>query len=451
MSSCAPFPRGLILVGLATGLRLLLPVLLNAADGTPVSALEQGRPVQALTEATPDWFTIGAQFRFRFENRTGNGFREDSSQDFGLSRLLLDIDVKPKEWLDFHFQGQDARAPGLENAAPIFRDPFDVRRAWVQLGASEKGWIRARVGRQELKYGGQRLVGPLDWLNTARQFDAVKVNIGSADLNVDFFASSVVVIDPGDFNKHRDGNNLHGAYANLNRFAAGGTLDAYSMWKTTPLVIGSLGRAGDADLWTTGFRYTRKLDGGFDIETEMAAQNGSFAQDEIAAWGAYGVLGYSPNGWKGKPRLSAEYQYGSGDNDPHDSKMGTFDQLFPTGHLYQGTADRIGWRNVSDVRVGVSTQVAPKLSANFDYFSFWLANKNDSLYAVNGAVAVRAPAGGARNSHVGQELDAILTWRLVGHATIGGGLGYFFTGKFLQETTPGHRHTFGYLFVNYML
>ena len=220
---------------------------------------------------------------------------------------------------------------------------------------------------------------------------------------------------------------------------------------STPLVVGSLGRTGDADLLTTGFHYKRKLEGGFDVETEVATQTGSFARDDISAWGAYGILGYAPKDVALSPRLSLEYQYGSGDDDPNDSTMGTFDQLFPTGHLYQGTADRIGWRNVSDVRAGVQLKLHPKLSGSLDYFSFWLANRNDGLYAVNGRLAIASPEGGAQNSHVGQELDWTFVWKPAAHVALGGGIGYFFTGKFLQETTPGHRHTFSYLFLNYVL
>ncbi len=433
---------------------LFLFVLLPAVPSVkaePADGEDLPRPVQTLSQESPDWLTVGAQYRFRFENRTGAGFRENNADGYGLGRLLVDVDVKPVSWLQFHFQGQDARAPGKKNANPVFRDPFDVRQAWVQLGDTEKGWIRVRVGRQELKYGGQRLVGPLDWTNTARQFDAAKVNIGKKDLNIDFFAASVVVVDQNAPNRRRDGNNLHGAYANLNRFAGGGTLEAYGLWKTTTLVRGSQGRFGDADMYTTGFRYTRPLGAGFDVETEMARQTGQFAFDDISAWGGYWILGYKPPGWAADPRFSLEYQYGSGDADPNDSTMGTFDQLFPTGHLYQGTADQLGWRNVSDVRAGVAIKPVPKVTLTFNYFSFWLANRNDNLYSVSGRVSVRSPEGGADNSHIGQELDTILVWKPAAHVALGGGFGYFFTGRFLEQTTPGRRHTFGYMFLNYTL
>jgi hypothetical protein len=87
----------------------------------------------------------------------------------------------------------------------------------------------------------------------------------------------------------------------------------------------------------------------------------------------------------------------------------------------------------------------------FDHFSFWLANRNDNLYAVNGSVAVAVPEGGAADTYVGQEIDAILSWKPEEHVTVGAGAGYFIPGRFLKDTTPGDRHTFGYLFLNYVL
>ena len=289
------------------------------------------------------------------------------------------------------------------------------------------------------------------WTNTARQFDAAKLTVGKKDLHVDLFAASVVVIDPNGFNKHRDGNNLHGAYAILNSLLDKGALEVYTLWKTNPRVFDALGRPGDQNLYTIGFRFERPLGAGFALETEWARQYGRFAVEDVSAWGAYGVLSYTPPRSIWSPRFSTEYQYGSGDGDPADGSRETFDQLYPTGHLYQGAADRIGWQNVKDVRVGVALKPHAKLGLNLDYFTFWLADKHDHLYAVNGTIAVRAPEGGARSSHVGQEMDAILTWKPAAHATIGGGLGYFFTGDFLKETKLGHRHIFNYLFLNYVL
>jgi hypothetical protein len=437
---------------LAHGVLFAMVVAAAALGQGPLGdPIERGRPIAQLQKDAPRWFELGVAYRFRFEGREGNGFKRDSGESYGLSRALVEVGVKPKPWLNFRFQGQDARAPGKDNATGLFRDPFDVRQAWVQVGDAENGILHVRIGRQELLYGKQRLVGPLDWTNTARQFDAAKLTIGRKALHLDLFAASVVVIDPGELNKRRDGSNLHGACGTLDGLLDKGALEVYTLWKTNPRVVDALGRLGDEDLYTSGFRFERPLGAGFDMETEWARQYGRFAAEDVSAWGAYGVLGYTPPGWRWSPRFSAEYQFGSGDGDATDSRRGTFDQLYPTGHLFQGTADRIGWQNVKDARAGVSLKPHAKLGVTFDYFNFWLANRRDHLYAVNGAVSVRAPEGGARSSRVGQEADAILTWRPAAHATVGGGLGYFFTGDFLKETTPGRRHAFTYLFLNYVL
>ena len=409
------------------------------------------RPSNALNRATPDWLTIGSSYRFRMEGRTGIGYQSGADDAYGLGRMNVNVGIKPKPWLNLYFQGQDSRAPGKENPAGFFRDSFDIRQAYVELGNQETYKTSLRVGRQELKYGAQRLIGPLDWGNTARQFDAVKVTFGGTDTNVDLFAASVVRIDPDGLNRRRDGQNLHGAYAALNKLMPNTTFETYLLWKTTPLVIGESGSPGDADIYTAGFRLVKPLPKGFDAETEVAGQFGSFAGDDVSAWGAYGILGYTAGSFPWKPRFSVEYQYGSGDDDPTDGKRGTFDQLFPTGHLYQGLADQVGWRNVSDVRAGVALELHSRLRLNFDYFSFWLANGNDHFYGVGGAVAVRRPMQGAGNKHIGEEFDAILVYKPAPHVTFGGGVGRFFPGAFLKQSTPGAAHTFPYVFVNYVL
>ena len=412
---------------------------------------EGQRFIRDLDRNTPEWLSLGVTYRVRAEGRRGNGFKEGNDDAYGLGRLLVDIGVKPSSWLRFHFQGQDSRAPGKQNAGPVFRDPFDVRQGWVEIGDPERGWVRLRAGRQELNFGAQRLVGPLDWTNTARQFDAAKLTFGKKDLNVDLFASSLVELDPDGFNRSGRGQDLHGAYGNLNRLVGKGALEPFMLWKVNLRDVTEAGSIGRADIYTGGFRFVRPLPGNFDFQAEFARQFGSVLTDDISAWGAYGVLGHTLKQVAWTPRVSIEYQYGSGDPNPNDGKRQTFDQLYPTGHLYQGTADRIGWRNVKDVRGGVDFKPHPKFSFKIDYFSFWLANRNDHLYAVNGKIAVPAPAGGARNSHVGREIDAILTWKPAGHIALGAGVGHFFPGKFLKQTTPGAGHTFPFVFLNYVM
>ena len=56
-----------------------------------------------------------------------------------------------------------------------------------------------RVGRQELLYGSERLISPLDWANTRRTFEGFKFFWQGQDWNVDFFATRPVIVDPIHF------------------------------------------------------------------------------------------------------------------------------------------------------------------------------------------------------------------------------------------------------------
>jgi hypothetical protein len=207
----------------------------------------------------------------------------------------------------------------------------------------------------------------------------------------------------------------------------------------------------DADTYTAGFRFVRPLPAGFDYAMEMARQGGSYGGDDISAWAGYWILGYTPKGMALKPRFSAEYAFASGDENPADGKRGTFDQLYPTGHLYHGVADQVGWRNISDVRGGVALAVLPKVNLAVDVFSFWLADRHDHLYNAGGAPIVRAPAGGADSTHIGKEFDVTVVYKPAGHVTLGAGYGYLWPGKFLKQNSPGSGTSFPYVFLNYVL
>ena len=409
------------------------------------------RPAALATAETPDWLTLGASFRTRVEGRTGIGFREGVEDGYGLTRVRLDIGVRPKPWVGFFVQAQDSRAPGKNNATAFFRDPFDLRQAYVDLGDSEKGWVRARAGRQILLYGAQRLIGPLDWGNTARVFDAAKLTLGKKDMSVDIFAASVVVNDPGNFNRRRDGENLHGIYGQLNKLFPKTTFEPYLLWKTSTRVLGEVGPLADADIYTAGFRVVRPLPAGFDVAAEYANQTGSWGGDDVSAWAGYGILGYTCDAVALDPRFSIEYSYATGDSDPTDGKHETFEQLYGTNHLFYGLVDLVGWKNIKNLRSGLELKPHDQLKLQFDLHHFWTASPNDHLYSAGGAIVVRAPDGGSPESFIGREFDITLSYKPKPHVTLGGGYGRLFPGPFIKQSRPGASTSFPFVFVNYVL
>lgn len=399
----------------------------------------------------PDWLSLGGELRFRGEVRRSLGYEAGRNDSYGLARVRLDIGVKPAKWLKFGFQGQDARAPGIRDSIPnigAFSDGFDVRQAYSQIGGDDSP-VTVTVGRQLLAYGDQRLVGALDWANTARVFDAVKVRVQGAGSAVDIFSASVVQNDPSRrINQSAEGNNLHGIYGSFKRVIPNVILEPYVLWQTTPVVANELNIRGDLDRYTAGMRVWNDDLGAWDYNAAFVRQWGSMANAPIEAWGYYAELGHTFDASLA-PRLFAEYTFGSGDEDPNDGKVGGFVDIYPTAHRWYGYNDLVGWRNVKNIRLGTQLWPSSKVRLQFDFHSFWLANKRDALYNVGGRLSVRAPEGGAAETKIGDEVNATVTYnvnKLIGIEAVAG---YMFPGPFLKANSPGHGNTFTYLSIIY--
>ncbi|HLP78778.1 MAG TPA: alginate export family protein, partial [Candidatus Paceibacterota bacterium] len=142
----------------------------------------------------------------------------------------------------------------------------------------------------------------------------------------------------------------------------------------------------------------------------------------------------------GTPRLALEYCFGSGDSDPNDGTHGTFDQLYPTGHKFQGYMDLASWQNIHDVRGIFTIKPTPRLSLALEGHLFWLADTHDNFYN-KGGVARGAGAnanGFGRNpsysSFVGTEINLVAGYALTKFATLEAGYGHFFTGDYVDST-----------------
>src|SRR5687768_9316055 len=189
----------------------------QAPQQTPATAA-QAPPVARVpvfnraNEALPAWLRVRGEFRERMEGFDSLGFTEARDDLYWLSRFRFNATVTPSKVLSFQAQVQDARV-AKKTVGPTgapFKAPFDLRTAFADVG-SATGPISARVGRQELVYGEQRLVGHVSWLNAARTFDAAKVTFRTKAFQVDAFGASVVRILDGTFDRSGAGNRFAGA------------------------------------------------------------------------------------------------------------------------------------------------------------------------------------------------------------------------------------------------
>ena len=397
----------------------------------------------------PSWLRVRGEFRERVEGVEGLGFEASRDDLYYLSRLRLDATVTPTKLLSFQVQAQDARV-AKKTVGPTgtpFKAPFDLRQAFADVGNAQSK-IGVRVGRQELAYGDQRLVGHLSWQNAARTFDAAKVSIRGDRVQLDLFGASVVRILDDDFDRSGSGNRFTGAYAVASSLIPKASVEPYVFWKRDRNLRSELSTVGSLNLTTIGVRWVGKLPANLEYNTDTAVQTGSLAGDEVRAWAGHYML-RSPAATTHALRASTEFNYASGDADPADGRRGTFDQLYPTGHDKYGLADQVGWRNIRHLRAGVEFTPLKHLPIVANYHSWWLNEKRDGLYSAAGALLARVAAGAA-SGPVGQEIDIQATRFVTPQLQLAAGYAHVLPGKFLRQATPGASSSHPYVMATYV-
>jgi hypothetical protein len=429
---------------------------------TPLSSTVRAQSVQTpktpsvpivnrANDALPTWLRVRGEFRERMEGFTGSGFTEDRDDLFWLSRLRVSAAVKPSRRLSFAVELQDARVgrKSVGSTGAPFRAPFDLRAAYAEIGDVLRDTVSAKVGRQEIFFGDQRLVGHLNWTNAARTFDAARVTLRFGAVSVDAFAASVVRIEQDGFDSSGNGNRFSGAYATFKSLVPRSSLEPYAFYRIDRNLLSEAGTPGSLGAATIGARWVGQLPARLDYNIEMAGQTGSLGSDDVRAWAGHWQLRES----FGDPlatRVTGEFNYATGDKNGADGRRGTFDQLYPTGHDKYGLSDQIGWRNIRHVRAGVELVPFKKVTLTANYHSWWLAEPTDALYNAGGVVLARV-TGTAAHTHVGQELDIQAAKALTPQIVLSGGYAYLVPGGFLKEATPGHSYGAPYVMVTYVL
>ena len=81
------------------------------------------------------------------------------------------------------------------------------------------------------------------------------------------------------------------------------------------------------------------------------------------------------DGWQ--PRLWAEYNFATGDRDPSDNHLETFQNLFPTNHRFYGYMDLFSWQNLHNPMLSLRVAPLKSVTVQLDHHAFWLASTDD--------------------------------------------------------------------------
>jgi len=263
---------------------------------------------------TQEW-SFGGSVRYRNE-----AINKDFSDSTGFNylnyqRTRLNVKYK-KENATVFFQMQDSRVLGTETHTLTdgSADALDMHQAYVQL--SNSGPFALKIGRYEIAYGSQRIIGPVGWHNIGRSFDGITFTHKMTDGTiVDYFNLKLIEGYPIE---EKEDINVRGLNA---KFGEG-----------IPFLREGL-FVQDKDRLTVLLTLTQKMNN-LRFNGEVGYQSGKMDDQSLGGWMVSAKGFYKIN--------SVTFHLGvdivSGD-DPSSMKNESFNTLFGTNHKFYGHMD----------------------------------------------------------------------------------------------------------------
>jgi hypothetical protein len=353
--------------------------------------------------------SLGGQMRWRYHNEIGMGQQagatrfQDTENHFGLGRLRLYADWQVNNRMRFFAEGIYADVIGGNDEyinRGIDSNRGDFLNLFADINLDDRTTVR--VGRQELLYGAQRLVSPLDWANTRRRFDGVKTMSKFDNFKLDTWYTQFVPVVPTEFDTPDEDRHFWGAYGTLTGLE-NKTVDLYYLGLND-----NRGANGTEAVHTFGSRIQGNTQSKLLYEFEGMVQNGSrdLTDQSLTAWALTGGLGYKFAERPWKPALWFFYDYASGD-DPTGGSFTRFNDLFPLGHKYLGFIDAVLRRNIISPNVRLAMSPTKKLGLLLWYHNFRAADPDDTILSLGGT-----PAQNTASADFGNELDFVATYKV---------------------------------------
>lgn len=375
---------------------------------------------------------VGAQYFARGELRDNADFSMPAGDlAVGIEhRARLTVRGSAFERVGVLLELQDVRGWGSEPSTTTVTPNTGLHQGFIDFRATS--FLDVRVGRQELSYGEERLIGSLDWAQSARAFDGVFARVTASEhLTVDVFgmllrASAWVTPDAGGNRFMMSGSYFTGAVARARWEAKG--FDVYALGLLEDPGTAAVGPKPDSNRLTVGLRAFANVSR-LALVGEGVFQTGVVGHSTVLAGAFAGKATWVFAAW-GLPYLLFEASGASGDASPGDATVSTFHQLFPTGHTHLGFMDYVGWQNVVGLRGTIGFRPAgAHVWLDVHHFTAWAPQ--DAWYAANGSVFIAADPL-RLTADRGTELDLSATLPLLANLALAGGAGVFLPGAGAQ-------------------
>ncbi len=385
------------------------------------------------------YFSIGGETRQHYERVENDNWGETTEDKSGyyLQRYMLHGDLHLNKRVRFFGQIQSGIETGrLAGPRGVDEDELDLHQFFADyfLKQSSNDSFLLRVGRQELIFGSRRFVNYRERPNVRLSFDAFKFEWTSGLWKTSGFVSKQVEIDRHVFdNDFARGASFWGLYTVRKKPGViPGNLDFYYFGldkKSAVFVQGT----DDEQRHSLGVRWWGNR-GALDYNFEYIRQFGGFGNGDINAFTFASDTGYT---WRFQPhklRISFRGDISSGDDNPNDSDLETFNLMFGKGkHL--GQLAPYGPVNLFEVHPKTELTLFDKYKIVAMWEFLWRYSVDDGIYSIANTPLRTGSSSNAR--YVGNQAILEATWQVNRHLAISGLLSYFFAGTFLKETPPG--------------
>jgi len=382
---------------------------------------------------------FGGEFRWQSKG-LDNARLLGAQNNFNLFRERLYLDTWYRERFRTYLEviwADSSRQTLPPLAIDINHGDFLNAFGELKLAELENGTLSGSFGaRQELLFGNQRLVSPVDWANTRITFDNVGSMLYRGDhWHIDAFYAQPNQIRARQIDTPQQSVHFFGTYW-VYKDLPGQVLDLYYLglvdFSDTVDLPGAFFFEGDSDIQTFGARWQGRRRN-WRWEFEGAYQFGIEVDRPRNAGFFTGGLGYVLANLNFRPEFWFYFDYASGSRSPEANDFATFNPLFPLGHKYLGYLDLVGRRNILAPNAVAKIYFGDRANLLFWYHNFHLASARDALY--NGANApIRIDPTGRAGRYVGDELDIILNLIVNPNMDWQFGLSHLWAGPFIQRT-----------------
>lgn len=360
------------------------------------------------------YLSLGGEVRERVDSNDAPSFGIGAVHDtYAMQRLMLHADLHLGEQVRTFVQFGRHNVFRKSQKTPSDTDRTDVQNAFVDFAPQAGKPLVVRIGRQELLLNSaQRFLSVREGPNMRQSFDGLSVAWNDPELAVKAFYTRPVRYRVGSFDDSSDrSQRLLGATVTYVLTAAS-SIQVYALELDREQVkFGSI--QADEVRKSIAARWAGKV-GRADHDVEAIYQTGTFGRQDIRAW-ALSIGGGYTMAERWSPRLGLELDAGSGDRDPKDGRLGTFNPMFPKGPFFDPSSLH-SWANLLLVRATVSVAPVESVLMSFSLGERWRQTARDAVYT-QPYVPIAATLGNSER-RVGEEYEFNLTWQADRYLTI---------------------------------